>query len=157
MDGREAMALASGSAPYFIHRGGGIVGSGSGSQIGPIHVPPGFRPLSNPNLAAQSNARPGSSGPAFSMEPSNANFAHGINIAVPSGVPVGEPVKKKRGRPRKYAPDGQVSLGLSPMPLKPKPSSGQDPLSPRRRKGRPPGSGRKQQLALLGEYSILTG
>ncbi|KAG8647448.1 hypothetical protein MANES_09G077227v8 [Manihot esculenta] len=80
MDGREAMALASGSAPYFIHRGGGIVGAGSGSQIGPIHVPPGFRPLSNPNLAAQSNVRPGSSGPAFSMEPSNANFAHGINI-----------------------------------------------------------------------------
>ncbi|KAJ9173605.1 hypothetical protein P3X46_016722 [Hevea brasiliensis] len=152
MDGREAMALASGSAPYFIHRGGGIGGSGSGSQTGALHTPPGFRPLSNPNLAAQSNARPGSFGPAFSIEPSNANFGHGINIAVPSGVPVGEPVKKKRGRPRKYAPDGQVSLGLSPMPVKPKPSSGQDPLTPKRARGRPPGTGRKQQLALLGDW-----
>ncbi|KAF2313292.1 hypothetical protein GH714_010170 [Hevea brasiliensis] len=152
MDGREAMALASGSAPYYFHRGGGVGASGSGSQTGALHTPPGFRPLSNPNLVVQSNARAGSSGPAFSIEPSIANFGHGINIAVPPGVPMGEPVKKKRGRPRKYAPDGQVSLGLSPMPVKPKPSSGQDPLSPRRARGRPPGTGRKQQLALLGDW-----
>lgn len=157
MDGREAMAFASGSAPYYIHRGGGVGATGSGSQTGALHTQPGFRPLSSPNLAVQSNFRPGSSGPAFSAGPSNANFGHGIDVPVSSGVSMSEPVKKKRGRPRKYAPDGQVSLGLSPMPLKPKPSSGQDPLSPRRRKGRPPGSGRKQQLALLGEYSILTG
>ncbi|CAN0907624.1 AT-hook motif nuclear-localized protein 5 [Linum grandiflorum] len=63
-----------------------------------------------------------------------------------------QPVKKKRGRPRKYAPDGQVSLGLSPMLIKPKQSSEQDPLSPSKRKGRPPGTGRKQRLANLGEW-----
>ncbi|EEF51181.1 AT-hook motif nuclear-localized protein 5 [Ricinus communis] len=152
MDGREAMALASGSTPYYIHRGGGVGGSGSGSQAGGFHSPPGFRPLANPNLLAHSNTRPGSSGSSFSIEPSNINFVHGMNVAVPSGLPVGEPVKKKRGRPRKYAPDGQVSLGLSPLPVKPKPSSGQDPLSPKRARGRPPGTGRKQQLALLGEW-----
>lgn len=29
----------------------------------------------------------------------------------------GTEVKKKRGRPRKYGPDGTVSLALSPMPI----------------------------------------
>ncbi|KDP25444.1 hypothetical protein JCGZ_20600 [Jatropha curcas] len=148
------MALASGSTPYYIHRAGGVggSGSGSGSQTGSLHHPPGFRHLPNPNLPPQSNARPGSSGPAFSIEPSNANFGHGINMAMAPGVPMSEPVKKKRGRPRKYAPDGQVSLGLSPMPVKLRPSSMQDPLTPKRGRGRPPGSGRKQQLALLGDW-----
>ncbi|XP_065858269.1 AT-hook motif nuclear-localized protein 5 [Euphorbia lathyris] len=151
MDGREAMALASGSTPYYFHRGGAI--GGSGPQSGGYNPNHGFRALSNPNLPVQSNARPGSSGPAFAMEPSHANFGHGIDIAVPSGGSMSEPsVKKKRGRPRKYAPDGQVSLGLSPLPVRPKPSSLQDPMSPKRARGRPPGSGRKQQLALLGEW-----
>uniref|UniRef100_A0A2P2LK75 DNA binding protein n=1 Tax=Rhizophora mucronata TaxID=61149 RepID=A0A2P2LK75_RHIMU len=150
MDGREAMALSSGSSPYYIHRGG-IGVSGSASHAGSFHSPPAFRSPSNPNLFVQSNSRPGLSGSTFSIESSNAHFGHGIHTSVPSGVPVTEPVKKKRGRPRKYAPDGQVSLGLSSMPVKPRPSSVQDPMSPKRAKGRPPGTGRKQQLALLGE------
>ena len=29
----------------------------------------------------------------------------------------GTSVKKKRGRPRKYGPDGSVSMALSPMPI----------------------------------------
>ena len=68
-------------------------------------------------------------------------------------------VKKKRGRPRKYAPEGQVSLGLSPMPSssscasnKAKDSSAvTDPNAPKRARGRPPGTGRKQRLANLGQ------
>ncbi|KAJ8768564.1 hypothetical protein K2173_022674 [Erythroxylum novogranatense] len=152
MEGREAIALSSGSSPYYIHRGGGIGGSGSASQTGSFHTPSGFRPLPNPNIQAQSNTRHGSSGSTFSVESSNTKFSHGINISVPSGIPDSEPVKKKRGRPRKYAPDGQVSLGLSSMLARPKPSLGHDPMSPKRARGRPPGSGRKQQLALLGEW-----
>jgi hypothetical protein len=65
-------------------------------------------------------------------------------------------VKKKRGRPRKYVPDGQVSLGLSPMPCVSKKSkdssSMSDPNAPKRARGRPPGTGRKQRLANLGEW-----
>ncbi|WCJ26272.1 AT-hook motif nuclear-localized protein 5 [Euphorbia peplus] len=155
MDGREAMALASGSTPYYFHnRGGGSGIGGSGPQSGGGYNPNhGFRALSNPNLPVQSNARPGSSGPAFAMEPSHANSGHGIDISVPYGGSMSEPaVKKKRGRPRKYAPDGQVSIGLSPLPVRPKPSSLQDPNSPKRARGRPPGTGRKQQLALLGDW-----
>uniref|UniRef100_A0A5B6ZXC8 AT-hook motif nuclear-localized protein n=1 Tax=Davidia involucrata TaxID=16924 RepID=A0A5B6ZXC8_DAVIN len=35
-----------------------------------------------------------------------------VSLAVP-----GTGVKKKRGRPRKYGPDGKVTMPLSPMPI----------------------------------------
>ncbi|PKA62425.1 Putative DNA-binding protein ESCAROLA [Apostasia shenzhenica] len=45
--------------------------------------------------------------------------AGGLELPSPQGLNVnaGGSVKKKRGRPRKYAPDGTVALGLSPAPL----------------------------------------
>ncbi|CAN0907625.1 AT-hook motif nuclear-localized protein 5 [Linum grandiflorum] len=162
MDGREAMALSSGSNPYYIHRGPDFGGSGGyGSQSGSLHPPPQFRTSSTQNYQLHNNGMPGSSASAFSIEHSNVNSGHdhhghgdGIDRSAPPEMSVNEqqPVKKKRGRPRKYAPDGQVSLGLSPMLIKPKQSSEQDPLSPSKRKGRPPGTGRKQRLANLGEW-----
>ncbi|KAK8502658.1 hypothetical protein V6N12_073146 [Hibiscus sabdariffa] len=149
MDGREAMALSGGSAPYYIHRG--VSGPSSGSvahtSIAAFYSQPGFRPSSDPQVQLQSNT-----GSTVTGEPKNVSFPHGIDKGVPSGVPPGEPIKKKRGRPRKYAPDGQVSLGLLPLPSKPKPSSGSDASGQKRKKGRPPGTGRKQQLATLGEW-----
>lgn len=55
--------------------------------------------------------------------------------------------KRKRGRPRKYGPDGSVPLSVTPL------ASAPSSLSPsqKRGRGRPPGSGSKQQLAALGE------
>ncbi|KAK9983521.1 hypothetical protein SO802_033046 [Lithocarpus litseifolius] len=149
MDGREAMALSSGSASYYMHRGGV---SGSGAQSGMIHVPPGFRPLHNQGIPAQSNVRVSSVGPTFSVEPPHPNFTHGINMGVSPGVPSGEPIKKKRGRPRKYGPDGPVSLQLSPMSAAPNATPGSNSSSQKRARGRPPGTGRKQKLADLGEW-----
>lgn len=64
------------------------------------------------------------------------------------GYPGSDPVKKKRGRPRKYGPDGTVSIIIKPS-TSPIPSS-TSPLQKRGR-GRPPGSGKHQQLAALGE------
>lgn len=141
------MSLSGGSAPYYIHRGVGGSTSGSITHTGvaAFHSQPGFRPLSNPQAHIQSNI-----GSTFTGEPKNVSFPHGINMGVSSGMPPGEPVKKKRGRPRKYAPDGQVSLGLLPMPAKSKPSPGSEASGQKRSKGRPPGTGRKQQLATLG-------
>ncbi|KAJ1416112.1 PPC domain [Sesbania bispinosa] len=148
MDGREAMAFSGGSAPYYIHRGG-VGGSVPGTQSGGFQAPSGF--------IALSNARDGSAGSAFSVEPpQRASFSHGVSIGSspgPGGVPSsGEPVKKKRGRPRKYGPDGPVSLRLSPMSAPANSTPGSSTPSQNRRRGRPPGSGRKQQLAALGEW-----
>ncbi|QCD85031.1 AT-hook motif nuclear-localized protein 5-like [Vigna unguiculata] len=160
MDGREVMAFSGGSASYYMHRGG-VGGSGSGSLSGggEFQAAPGFRPLSNPGIQAESNSRGqggGSVGSSsiFSMEPpqGRANFNHDIGIG--SGAPSSEPVKKKRGRPRKYGPDGTVSLRLSPMSAPANSTQGENAttLSQKKGRGRPPGSGRKQQLAALGEW-----
>ncbi|PON90517.1 PPC domain containing protein [Trema orientale] len=40
-----------------------------------------------------------------------ASPGHGLNMNMGS-----EPMKRKRGRPRKYGPDGTMALGLSPAP-----------------------------------------
>ncbi|KAG5070220.1 hypothetical protein AAZX31_01G204600 [Glycine max] len=159
MDGREGMAFPGGSVPYYMqHRGGGVSGSGpgTGTQSGGFQPPSGFRALSN--------VSPGS---AFKVEshsyshsqsqPQHASFSHGINIGSSpdgggGGPSSGEPVKKKRGRPRKYGPDGSVSLMLSPMSATASSTPGSGTSSEKRPRGRPPGSGRKQQLATLGEW-----
>ncbi|KAK9273482.1 hypothetical protein L1049_019030 [Liquidambar formosana] len=145
MDRRDAMAL-SGSASYYMQRG--IAGSGSGTQSG-IHGSPGIRPLSSPSIPFQSNIGGNSIGTTLSVEPSSAISPHGVNLGVPSAVPPGEPVKRKRGRPRKYGPDGTVSLALSPSSSAP---PGMMTSTQKRGRGRPPGTGRKQQLASLGEW-----
>ncbi|KAF5192280.1 At-hook motif nuclear-localized protein [Thalictrum thalictroides] len=143
MDGREGMGIT-GPGTYYMHRG--VPGSGSGAQTG-LHGPSGFRPLSNPTIPVQSNMGGGSVGSTYPVESSSA--LHGVNASMAPGMPSGEPVKRKRGRPRKYGPDGAVSLALSPLSSTPTPSS----LTPtqKRGRGRPPGTGRKQQLASLGE------
>lgn len=148
------MALSSGSASYYIHRGG-VGGSVPGTQSGMLQVAPGFRTLSNPGVPAQSNARGSLVGPTFSVEPPHANFHHGIHIGVSPGVPSGGPVKKKRGRPRKYGPDGQVSLRLSPMSASANATQDSNTPIQKRARGRPPGSGRKQKLSALGNILFL--
>lgn len=140
MDGRESIAL-SGSSSYYLDRGF----SGSASTHNGLHAPPSFSSPTNPNISVQSNVRDSSSvGPTFRVENTSPSFPHGLNM----GMPMGQPAKKKRGRPRKYGPDGtNMSLGLSPMS-----APGSTTSTPKRARGRPPGSGRKQQLASLGEW-----
>lgn len=77
-----------------------------------------------------------------------------------------EPARKRRGRPRKYSPDGGIALGLSPTPVSPissmvghGDSAGGTGTSnaatthssdnqPKKARGRPPGSGKRQLDAL---------
>ncbi|KAF6135718.1 hypothetical protein GIB67_021334 [Kingdonia uniflora] len=76
----------------------------------------------------------------------------GGSTAVPTSISVALPglaVKKKRGRPRKYAPDGTpsaVSMALSPVPIS---SSAPPPVidfsAEKRSRGRPAGSVNKYQ------------
>ena len=65
--------------------------------------------------------------------------------------------KKKRGRPRKYGPDSRLALSVSPntpgsATAAPAVSCPFSPNSEKRGRGRPPGSGKNQQLAALGRY-----
>ncbi|XP_057978925.1 AT-hook motif nuclear-localized protein 9 [Malania oleifera] len=144
MDRREAMAL-SGSASYYMQRG--MAGTGPGTQTG-LHGSSGIRPLSNPNAPYQSNIGGSSMGSTLPAEPSSAMSPH-VNVGAPSAVPQGEPVRRKRGRPRKYGSDGTVSLALSPSSVTPPATVSS---SQKRGRGRPPGSGKKQQLASFGEW-----
>ncbi|MCD7447884.1 AT hook motif domain containing protein, expressed [Datura stramonium] len=84
-----------------------------------------------------------------------------------------EPMKRKRGRPRKYGPDGSMALGLNPAASPPvaggPPGSSlslqepvnsaaaqtlsvgpSSPTSLKKARGRPPGSSKKQQIDNLG-------
>ncbi|XP_059299235.1 AT-hook motif nuclear-localized protein 8-like [Lycium ferocissimum] len=77
-----------------------------------------------------------------------------------------EAARKKRGRPRKYSPDGNIALGLSPTPLTPITSSSSahntdTPVTPcsdnnnssKKLRGRPPTPG-KIQLDALGAGGV---
>lgn len=143
MDRRDAMSLP-GSGSYYMQRGL----SGSGTQSG-LHGSSGIRPLSNSNIQFQSNMGGNSIGSMSPVEPQSTISTHGVNLSVPSAVPSSEPQKRKRGRPRKYGPDGAVSLALSPAASAP--PAMMSSSTQKRGRGRPPGTGRKQQLASLGD------
>jgi hypothetical protein len=78
---------------------------------------------------------------------------------------MGDMMRKKRGRPRKYAPDGSMALALAPIssasaggsapPGQQQQQYGFSISSPpsdpnAKRRGRPPGSGKKKQFEALG-------
>ncbi|KAI4328779.1 hypothetical protein L6164_021109 [Bauhinia variegata] len=130
-----------GSASYYIQRG--IAGSGAQPEL------PGIRPLSNPNVPFQPGIGVGTMRSSLPLESSSVS-PHGVNVGGPAGAPPGEPAKRKRGRPRKYGPEGSVSLALTPS-LSSHP--GTMSQSQKRGRGRPPGSGKKQ---LLGSLGVLT-
>ncbi|KAK7274474.1 hypothetical protein RIF29_15565 [Crotalaria pallida] len=145
MDRGDHMAL-SGSASYYMQRG--MPGPGTQPEL---HNSPNIRPLPNPNLPFQSTIGGGTIGSTLPLE-STGIPSHSVNVGGPSLAPAGEPVKRKRGRPRKYGTDGSVSLTLTPSPAPAShPGSFTQTQSQKRGRGRPPGSGKKQQLASLGE------
>lgn len=139
MDGSEGM-----TSFYLNSRGV----SGSGNQSGGLqsHAPPSaFKTQSNPNMShIYTTLRlPSKCGSSFPLENnSSPSFPQG------SGSGRDSVVKKKRGRPRKYAQnESHMVFGLTPGPL-----SGSISPNPKKNRGRPPGSGRKQRLANVGEW-----
>ncbi|KAL0794145.1 hypothetical protein Bca101_065522 [Brassica carinata] len=175
MDGREAMSFPGSHPHYYLQRGAFTNLSPSSQVASGLHAPPppGMRPMPNPNVHHPPQAN--NPGPHFSMaDHRHSDFGHTIHMGMASSAGAVQPpplpqltpppmeqtlVKKKRGRPRKYAPDGQVSLGLSPVASsasnKAKDSSAvTDPNAPKRARGRPPGTGRKQRLANLGTGTV---
>jgi len=86
--------------------------------------------------------------------PSHGPFARSNaapNAIVIHGASNVNTMKRKRGRPRKYGPDGSMALALSPFSALPGMTGSS---SQKRGRGRPPGTGRKQQLAALGSAGV---
>lgn len=108
---------------------GGVTVVGSDAPT-TYHVAPRAE---NPNQVA------GSMPPATSQVGISPSSATGSAVATIPG-------KKKRGRPRKYGPDGAVTMALSPKPISSSvPSPVIDFSSEKRAKVRPAGSASKQQ------------
>ncbi|XP_076912673.1 AT-hook motif nuclear-localized protein 5-like [Bidens hawaiensis] len=132
MDVREGMSS------FYLNRG--VSGSDPHSGSGP----PGFN-----------NMRVGPIGSSYPVEHNpSPNFPHDMNLSGGGGGGSGGSetiVKKKRGRPRKYADGLHMALALVPAP-----SAGGSPglgtPVDKKNRGRPPGSGRKQRLANVGEW-----
>ncbi|XP_010518226.1 PREDICTED: AT-hook motif nuclear-localized protein 9 [Camelina sativa] len=147
MDRRDAMGL-SGSGSYYIQRG--LSGSGPPTFHGSSQQQ-GLRHLPNQNSLFGS-ASTGFGSPSLHGDPSPATagaLPHhiGVNMIAPPPPLSEAPIKRKRGRPRKYGQDGSVSLALS--------SSSVSTITPnnsnKRGRGRPPGSGKKQRSASIGQ------
>ncbi|THG12806.1 hypothetical protein TEA_023547 [Camellia sinensis var. sinensis] len=95
-----------------------------------------------------------------------AVMPHNLNMNVMGSDPS---MKKKRGRPRKYGPDGAMSLSVvTPPPPATVPQSTTGTFSPpapagglgspssssKKARGRPPGSSKKQQIEALGSAGV---
>uniref|UniRef100_A0A0D6R8S0 AT-hook motif nuclear-localized protein n=1 Tax=Araucaria cunninghamii TaxID=56994 RepID=A0A0D6R8S0_ARACU len=137
-----------GSSAHSVHSAHNTAGMPppASAPAGAIHAPAAMRPAVSSVINIASNP---SSAP-YASDSLAVAVAHGVNVGMGMGVGMvrAEPLKRKRGRPRKYGPDGSMALALAPM------TAVAGPFSPsqKRGRGRPPGSGRKQQLAALGEW-----
>uniref|UniRef100_A0ACD5UTY3 Uncharacterized protein n=2 Tax=Avena sativa TaxID=4498 RepID=A0ACD5UTY3_AVESA len=119
-------------------------------------MPLAFNPMASPTASsamkpadmAVAMYRPDSGPPATQQQQQPAIGAGAIVISGGGG----ELVKKKRGRPRKYGPDGTLGMGPKPASEAGRQSGGAGSNSnpDGKRRGRPPGSGKKKQLDALG-------
>lgn len=97
---------------------------------------------------------------AYEMAPRAENAGHVVGsmamVASPASTgQSGSMEKKKRGRPRKYGPDGAIAGALSPMPLTSSapPSGGDYSSSGKRGRGRGRGYLNKQLKKIMIESS----
>eukprot|EP00252_Welwitschia_mirabilis_P007423 TRINITY_DN1876_c0_g1_i1.p1 TRINITY_DN1876_c0_g1~~TRINITY_DN1876_c0_g1_i1.p1 ORF type:complete len:369 (-),score=57.30 TRINITY_DN1876_c0_g1_i1:290-1396(-) len=152
MEGRESMGIpppstgmtsgADASYPSSVQRAhaGGTPHSAMPTVIRQ-HSSSAVTIAANPNNSTSSQ---------YHTDPSTAIVSHASNMGLGGAMQRIEPMKRKRGRPRKYGPDGSMALALAPL------SSAPAMFSPsqKRGRGRPPGSGKKQQLAALGSAGV---
>lgn len=93
-------------------------GSGVAVTVSSEEAPESYRVAPRSENSAQfSGPGPTMAAPAPAPAPAPAQTASPPPVtaaAAPTGTDV---MKKKRGRPRKYGPDGTVALALSPMPI----------------------------------------
>ncbi|XP_021748194.1 AT-hook motif nuclear-localized protein 9-like [Chenopodium quinoa] len=134
---REPMPM-SGQGGFYMQKG-----------LAGLHGPQSVHSLPNSGMPFQSNVG-GSSGPSMRVEPSSTVLSDGRGIGAPSSMQASvTPMRRKRGRPRKYGIDGKMSSDLSSVSAAPRIIN---TSTEKRGRGRPPGSGRKQPLAPFGKF-----
>ncbi|XP_074273019.1 AT-hook motif nuclear-localized protein 11-like [Silene latifolia] len=136
MDRRESMPIP-GTAPLYMQRGM--------MELPGAHAhahSQGVSSLSNSGMPFQSNVMGNSSGPGLVFEPNQTGLPNGLGAGPASLQLSATPMRRKRGRPRKYGADGRAALALSSISAARQ--AGNASIEKRGR-GRPPGSGRKQQ------------
>ncbi|XP_042054421.1 AT-hook motif nuclear-localized protein 11-like [Salvia splendens] len=135
MDQRDSMTLA-GSGLYYMQA----------ESVTGLQSSPSMSPMSNAAVHFQSNTGGSMNVSSLPLDTSSAMSAHGVSVGPHAMQQQGEPVRRERGRPRKYGHDGAVSLGLSPSISNPTSMA----RATQKLRGRPPGVGCKQQLSPLG-------
>ncbi|KAF0908459.1 hypothetical protein E2562_025425 [Oryza meyeriana var. granulata] len=191
MDGKELLSPS--DLSYYAqqhqqqHR---ILGGGGHSQspLAGMHGGPSvIRPMPNMGMSPTAILQSIGGGPLAGMQfqmdatppPLMHNSMGSVSVSASGGSPTVpaaqgattmEPVKRKRGRPRKYGPDGTMKVStaaaaqhqmLSAPPRMGSMSgadmvggSGLDDAAQKKRRGRPPGTGKKQQLSSpVGKHS----
>ncbi|KAG8066771.1 hypothetical protein GUJ93_ZPchr0004g38738 [Zizania palustris] len=196
MDGKELLSPS--ELSYYAqqqqqehqqHQQHRMLGGGGHSQspLAGMHGGPSvIRPMPNmgmsPSAILQSIGGGSLAGMQFQMNPTppppllhnsmgsvSASGSAAVPV-VPQGSSPMEPVKRKRGRPRKYGPDGTIKVSaaaqqqhqLMSTPPRMGSMSGADLVSgsmlddsaQKKRRGRPPGTGKKQHLSSpVGKHS----
>ncbi|KAJ6882913.1 AT-hook motif nuclear-localized protein 6-like [Populus alba x Populus x berolinensis] len=129
----------------------------SGVTVKAEEAPDGFRvaprnenssPSPNPDLNQNNNHNPNpnsnsNSNPSPNPDPGQLG-APQVGASPVSAVGTDTAGKKKRGRPRKYAPDGTLAIALSPMPISSSIPLTGDYYAWKRGRGRPLESVKKQ-------------
>ncbi|XP_062184573.1 AT-hook motif nuclear-localized protein 9-like [Phragmites australis] len=176
MDGKELISQSDLQSFYGQQQHRALGGGHSPSPLAGMHSV--IRPMPNMSMSATAilNSIGGGSlaGMQFHMDPtpppppllhnnSMSSVSGSGSGTVPAGPPAAnhaEPVKRKRGRPRKYGPDGAMKASaaaqqqhLVSAPPRMGSMSGHDMVASsdledpaqKKRRGRPPGTGKKQQ------------
>ncbi|XP_031503300.1 AT-hook motif nuclear-localized protein 10-like [Nymphaea colorata] len=143
MEDRESTRVASSEAPVVMISSDNYGSSFQNSSIVPPSQGGAVQQARGPfSPVVASVSKPSESVSPYHGDSSATMMSHGTGLS--------DPIKKKRGRPRKYGPDGTMALALSPLSSIPSYST----PSFKRNRGRPRGSGKKQQLEALGSAGM---
>ncbi|KAK8449496.1 hypothetical protein SEVIR_7G229500v4 [Setaria viridis] len=145
------------AAPPGMPPGAANVMHGMPLAFNPMASPGASSPMKPADVSPGAMYRPDSAAPGMQPQPQQQQQHPGAGGGgAVAGGSSGELVKKKRGRPRKYGPDGTIGLGLKPAAATGAEAGGQsggggsNSNPDGKRRGRPPGSGKKKQLDALG-------
>lgn len=150
------------SSPPGAGMGGGLGQGGGmhGPAVRPHHPPSQSQAIVPAGPPHQQPDNVLSLQPIMSAPPPLSIGMPTTQVVRPAGSGGEQPLKRKRGRPRKYETGAASSPGVPGgaypvLPaLMPASSSPYTPGSEKRGRGRPPGSGKKAQLAALGEQKF---